>query len=81
MKKSLGGKKADFIYDAWGIFKTYLFCRMVQPRATLKKFERTRNDLYYSKGLERLNSEADIANLIGQLRTMRYFLKTVLNKD
>ena len=37
--------------------------------------------LYFNKGLERLDKEADIAYIVQHVRIMRYFLKTVLDKD
>lgn len=40
-----------------------------------------RNDYYYQQGLDKLNKEGDIGYIIKQIRVMRYFLKTVLEKD
>ena len=40
-----------------------------------------RTDYYYQQGLDKLNKEGDIGYIIKQIRVMRYFLKTVLEKD
>lgn len=48
---------------------------------TLRKKEKYRNDLYFNRGLMALNKEFDVGYIIKQLRTMRYFLRTVLEKD
>ena len=42
---------------------------------------KTRNSLYFRKGLFKLDKEADIGFIIRHIRILRYFLKTVLDKD
>lgn len=41
----------------------------------------TRTDYYFYQGLDKLNKECDLAHMLKSIRIMRYFLKTVLEKD
>lgn len=50
-------------------------------RQSLRKNRSTRDDFYFYQGLDRLNKECDMAYILKQIKTMRYFLKTVLSKD
>jgi len=63
------------------ILKSLLCLRIVQPRAKLRVTAKTRNALYFSKGLEELDRECDIGYIVHNVRILRYFLKTVLDKD
>ena len=59
----------------------YLCFRFARSNDYLRKHSATRNSLYFKKGLEKLDKEADIGYIIKQTRILRYFLKTVLDKD
>lgn len=37
--------------------------------------------LYFNKGLERMNKECDLAYIVKHIRILRFFLRTVLDKD
>jgi hypothetical protein len=54
---------------------------MVMSEETLRSKEKYRNDLYYNRGLKALSKESDMGYILHQLRTTRYFLRTVLEKD
>ena len=53
-------KKANFNHKTIGVILNYLCFRFVRPNAYLRKHPSTRNSLYFKKGLEKLDKEADI---------------------
>ena len=82
MKFSLGWTdRAKFNHKTLGVILNYLCLRVARDRDTLRNSARTRTDLYFDKGLEKLNKEADISYIIRHVRILRFFLKTVLSKD
>ena len=74
-------KKANFNHKTIGVIKDYLCFRFLRSNDHLRKQARTRNSLYFRKGLMKLDKEADIGFIIRHIRILRYFLKTVLDKD
>jgi len=54
---------------------------MLKSEQTKRDDEKLRNELYFSRGLKALNKEADLGYILHQLRTTRYFLRCVLEKD
>ena len=83
MQDNIGGskKKANFNHKTIGVIKDYLCFRFLRSNNHLRKQARTRNSLYFRKGLLKLDKEADIGFIIRHIRILRYFLKTVLDKD
>ena len=82
MKKVIGEGKANFNFKTMGVLKSYICClRIVRNREKLRKTPELRQVLYFNKGLERLDKEADLAYIVQNVRIMRYFLKSVLDKD
>ena len=82
MQRTLGAGKADFVYKTKGILATAFCCRLMRGRKFLRRHSAaTRQVLYFSKGREHLDKEMDIAFIIRHIRILRYFLKTVLDKD
>lgn len=73
--------KANFDMKTGSIIWHYLTCRIVKDRQTLRNNWRSRNDYYFYQGLDKLNKEGDLGYIIKNIRVMRYFLKTVLEKD
>ena len=59
----------------------YLCCRFIRSRESLRNSKRRRQTLYFQKGLQVLDKEMDVGYIIRQVRILRYFLKTVLEKD
>ena len=56
--------------------------RIARKRQSLRmKSHATRQVLFFLKGRERLDQEMDISYVIRYVRILRYFLKTVLDKD
>ena len=74
-------KKAHFNHKTIGVILNYLCFRFLRSVNSLRKSPNTRNSLYFKQGLEGLDKEMDIGYIIKQIRTLRYFLKTVLDKD
>jgi len=59
-----------------------IFCfRIAFPRPCLRKHKHLRGDLYYRIGIEHLNKELDIANMLTKIRTLNFFMKMVLDTD
>lgn len=53
----------------------------MQSRDSLANNPKGRNMLYFNKGLEQMNKECDLAYIVKHVRILRYFLRTVLDKD
>lgn len=82
MQKTLGKGKADFVYKTKGILATVICCRLARSRQFLRRHSAaTRQVLYFTKGRDMLDKEMDVAFIIRHIRILRYFLKTVLDKD
>ena len=61
--------------------KSYICGRWFVSWDFLKKKPDRRQSLYFFRGLNRLDKEADLGYIIKNVRIMRYFLRTVLDKD
>ena len=82
MQLVLGKGKANFSLATTGIIKMMLCLRILRSRKHLRnKSKGTRNVLNFLKGRERLDKEMDISYVIRHVRILRYFLRTVLDKD
>lgn len=82
MRNVLGfDNKADFTHRTWDILKHLVCLRFVHDRTKLRMNAKSRHDLFFIKGLEALDKEMDIAYILRQVRILRYFLKTVLDRD
>ena len=83
MQDALGDKRktANFNHKTVGVIMNYMCFRFLRSADYLRKAPRTRNSLYFKLGLEKLDKEADIGYIIKQMRILRYFLRTVLDKD
>jgi hypothetical protein len=83
MEKTLGMKRqAKFDHLTGGVVGMYACCYFFRARAKLAKIKGTgRNTLFFLKGLDRLNKEADLSHIVKNGRILRFFLKTVLDKD
>lgn len=51
------------------------------PRRVLRNNKSRRNDFYFKLGLEKIDKETDIANIIKKIRTLNYFMKMILDTD
>lgn len=82
MQLNLGKGKVNFNFATVGIIKMMACMRVLRSREHLRTKSRgTRNVLYFLKGRERLDKEMDISYVIKHIRILRYFLRTVLDKD
>lgn len=78
----MGAERAKFDMKTWSVMKLFLCCRVcVLDRQKFRYKKSTRDDLYFMKGKEKMDRELDVGYIVHQLRVMRYFLKTVLDKD
>ena len=81
MLKNLGEGKVDFTMKTFGIIRMLFCLRIAKPTQKLRKKARTRESMYFLKGREQLDKEMDIGFIIRHVRILRYFLKTVLDRD
>ncbi len=82
MQNNLGKGKVDFDFKSTNIITMMACMRFLRERKFLRyKSKDTRQVLFFLKGRERLDKEMDIGYVIRQVRILRYFLKTVLDKD
>lgn len=82
MQKVLGKGKTNFNFKTSNILKMLVCCRLARKRDHLRFTSGdTRQVLYFAKGREKLDKEMDIAFIIRHVRILRYFLRTVLDKD
>lgn len=51
------------------------------PRRFLRNNKDRRNDFYFKMGLEKIDKEMDISNIIKKIRTLNYFMKMILDTD
>ena len=72
---------SKFNHLTLGVLSMYFCCYLGRKRASLAKSRGGRNTLHYVKGLDRLNKEADLCYIIRHIRILRFFLKTVLDRD
>ena len=83
MQAALGkGRKVNFSFKTTNIIAMLACCRIIRKRESLRmQSHASRQVLFFLKGRERLNKEMDIGYVIRYVRILRYFLKTVLDKD
>ena len=82
MQLVLGKGKVNFSFATMGIIKMMVCLRIIRSRKYLRnKSKGTRDVLYFLKGRERLDKEMDISYIVKHVRILRYFLRTVLDKD
>jgi len=82
MKDVLGfNNKADFNHKTFDVIKHLVCLRFLHDRTKLRMNAKRRHDLFFIKGLEALDKEMDIAYILRQVRILRYFLKTALDRD
>jgi len=82
MNQTLYGKqRATFNFTTLAIITNLCCCRHLKSQESLRKNPKGRNMLYFNKGLERMNKECDLAYIVKHIRILRFFLRTVLDKD
>ena len=82
MMKVLGKGKVNFDFKTTGIIGMMACLRILRKRESLRmQSHNTRQVLFFLKGRERLDKEMDLGYVIRYVRILRYFLKTVLDKD
>ena len=81
MKMLIAEKRARFRFKTMDILKS-LFCGTYMfPRPWLRKTAQRRIILNYKLGLEHIEKELDISNIIKKIRTLNYFMKMILDTD
>jgi hypothetical protein len=82
MMKVLGKGKVNFSFKTTNIIGMMACMRLLRKREYLRMHSHsTRQVLFFLKGRDQLNREMDLSYVIRHVRILRYFLKTVLDKD
>jgi len=81
MKKLIAEKKARFRFKTMDILKSLICCTYIFPRERLRKSASRRIILNYKLGLEHIEKDLDIGNIIKKIRTLNYFMKMILDTD
>ena len=82
MQQVLGKNKVNFNFKTSGIIKMFACLRILRKREWLRMHSPgSRQILFFLKGREALDKEMDISYVIRHVRILRYFLRTVLDKD
>ena len=82
MENVLGKTKVNFNFKTTGIIGMMFCLRIMRKRESLRmKSRATRQVLFFLKGKDKLDKEMDISYVIRHIRILRYFLRTVLDKD
>ena len=80
-KRLIKEKKAKFDYRTQGILASLFCLRVAMPRRMLRSKKSRRNDLYFKLGIEHIDKEMDILNIIKKIRTLNFFMKMILDTD
>jgi hypothetical protein len=81
MRHLIRDKRAKFNFKTTDILKSICCCRYYQTRQTLRKTPSGRVILNYKLGLEHIDKDLDIGNIIKKIRTLNFFMKIILEKD
>lgn len=81
MKRIILTKRAEFKFSAsdalWGL----ICCKDIFNRDTMRDSVFNRKVLNLNKGVEKMNKELDIGNVLKLLRRFNFFYKTMLDKN
>ena len=81
MKKLIFEKRARLRYKTTDILKSIFCLRAFFPRSFLRKKPKDRNVLNYKLGIEHIEKDMDISNIILKIRTLNFFMKMILDTD
>lgn len=81
MKKLIVDNKARFKYRTISILKSIFCLRIALPRPCLRRNKSLRYDLYYQLGIEHIDKELDIKNILKKIRMLNAFMKMILDTD
>lgn len=81
MLDNLGYKTLKYDYKSYSIFKSLICCHIFKKRNGLLKQNETRKLVLYNKGMERLDKEIDIVEMVKKFRKLDIIIKLLLKKD
>jgi hypothetical protein len=81
MLHTLGHKTLKYNYKSFSIFKSIICCHILRKRSHLLKHDETRKLVLYNKGIERLDKEIDIVEMVKKFRKLDVIIKLLLKKD
>lgn len=81
LKKLINDPAAHFGFKTTDILKFFLCCRIMYKRQKLRQKVEHRRELYFKLGLEHIEKEMDISNIIVKIRTLNFFMKMILDTD
>jgi hypothetical protein len=81
MKKMIFEKRARLRYKTTDILKSILCLRAFFPRSFLRKRPKDRVVLNYKLGIEHIDKDLDISNIVMKIRQLNFFMKMILDTD
>jgi len=81
MLDKLGYKTLKYDYKSFSIFKSLICCHILKSRQKLLKNNETRKLVLFNKGMERLDKEIDIVEMVKKFRKLDVIVRFLLKKD
>lgn len=81
IRKMIKEKRAKFNHATMDIIRSIICCKYCMPNNFLRKYRTTRTVMNYKLGIQRIDKEMDIGNIIQKIRTLNYFMKMILDVD
>jgi hypothetical protein len=81
MLDKLGYKTLKYDYKSFSIFKALICCHILKKRAKLLRNNETRKLVLYNKGVEKLDKEIDIVEMVKKFRKLDIIVKYIFSKD
>ena len=72
---------ANFNLKTLGILEGVIRCFICRKSSKLRHNAKKRQHMFFMKGQQRLDKELDIANIIKNIRKIKYLMKILLDKD
>lgn len=81
MLDKLGYMTLKYDYKSFSIFKSLICCHILKKRAKLLRNNETRKLVLYNKGIEKLDKEIDIVEMVKKFRKLDILIKYIFSKD
>lgn len=81
MRELIVEQRARFSYKTLDIFKSLFFCTYFKSRSSQRNTIWGRTVMNYKLGIEKIDKEMDLANIINKIRSLNQFMKMMLDVD
>lgn len=81
MRELIVEQRARFSFKTMDILKSLFMCTYFLPRRLQRRFIWSRTVMNYHLGIEKIDKEMDLANIINKIRSLNYFMKMILDVD